>query len=108
MNTEHGDEVWMNEQARVTLDELAALSGLSASTLRELVECGALMPVNPHEEGWTFSGYCVVAIRRAVRLRNDFDLEPNALALTFSLLERIQVLEDRLRGMRAQTPRCFD
>ncbi len=108
MNTDRDDEVWMNEQARVTLEELAALSGLSASALRELVEYGALMPVNPQEAGWTFSGYCVVAMRRAVRLRNDFDLDPNALALTLSLLERIQVLEERLRGLHAQTPRCFE
>ncbi len=108
MNTDHDDDVWMNDQARVTLEELAALSGLSASALRELVEYGALIPVNPQEVRWTFSGHCVVAVQRAGRLCNDFDLDPNALALTFSLLERIQILEDRLRGMRAQTPRCFD
>lgn len=108
MNTMHDDEVWMNEQARVTLEELAALSGLSASALRELVEYGALIPVDPQEVVWMFSGHCVVAVRRAVRLRNDFDLDPNALALTLSLLDRIQVLEERLRGLHAQTPHCLE
>lgn len=99
------DAAWMNEQARVTLEELAVLSGLPDAALRELVECGVLVPVDPNEASWSFSAHCVVTVRSAGRLRRDFDLDPNGLAVAFSLLERVRALEEELRGLRAQFPR---
>ncbi len=107
MNTDPEDAAWMNEQTRVSLEELAALSGLNDSTLRELVEYGALVPVDPGNVHWTFSAHCVVAVKRAGRLRKDFDLDPNALALALSLLGRIQALEDHLSSLQAQVPQRF-
>ena len=106
MATEPEESAWMNEQARVTLEELAALSGLPDASLRELVEYGVLVPANPDERTrWTFSAHYVVAVRTAGRLRRDFDLDPNALAVTLSLLERIRDLESQLQGLRARLPR---
>lgn len=108
MKSRPEDADWMNEQTRVSLEELVALSGLSDSALRELVEYGALAPLDPGEVRWTFSAHCVVALRTAGRLGNDFDLDPNALALTLSLLERIRGLEDRLRALQARIPHRFE
>lgn len=99
------ESAWMNEQARVTLEELAALSGLPEAALRELVECGVLVPVDAGEARWSFSAHYVVAVRSAGRLRRDFDLDPSGLAVAFSLLERVRALEEELRGLRAQYPR---
>lgn len=108
MSTESEQAAWMNEQTRVSLEELAALSGLPDAALRELVEYGVLLPLNPDEVQWTFSAHCVVTVRTAGRLHNDFDLDPNALALTLTLLERIRALETRLQGLQAQIPRPSD
>jgi hypothetical protein len=47
----------------------------------------------------------VVTARAAQRLRASFDLDPNALSLALSLLERIRTLETELRALRAQLPR---
>ena len=105
MQAETAEAAWMNEQTQVTFEELAALSGLSDVILKDLVECGALAPANPEGESWTFSARCVVTLRTAGRLRTDFELDPNALALTLSLLERISELEGQLHAMRAQLPR---
>lgn len=105
MRTEPDESAWMDEQTRITLEELASLSGLSHAALRELVEYGALVPLNPKEVHWTFSAHCVVAVRTAGRLRNDFDLDANALALALSLLERIRALEIEMRALEAQIPR---
>jgi chaperone modulatory protein CbpM len=102
---EPADFAWLNEQTRVTLEELAALSGLPDDTLRELVECGALAPADPAGPDRTFSAHCVVTLRSAGRLCNDFELDPNALALTLSFLERIRDLEAQLHAVRAQIPR---
>jgi hypothetical protein len=101
------EPAWMTEHTRVTLEELARLSGLSDATLRELVDCGALAPADPEGDEWTFSARCVVTLRSAGRLGTAFDLDANALALTLSFLERIGELEAQLHAMQAQLPRRF-
>lgn len=69
------------------------------------MEYGALVPNNPREAQWTFSGECVVAVQTAHRLRESFGLDPNALSLALGFLERIRALEAELRALRAQLPR---
>ena len=101
------DADWMNEHCRVSLEELASISGLPGSMLVELVECGALLPEGPEPAQWHFSAHCVLTLRKAGRLRNDFDLDANSLALAYSLLERIRDLESELDTARAQIPRRF-
>jgi len=96
---------WMTEHTEVGLEELAALAGLPVAIVRELVECGALAPADPSCAQWTFSARCVVTMRTAGRLRNDFELDANALALALSFLERIDELESQLHAARAQIPR---
>ena len=107
MENDDAEATWMTEQARISIDELATLSGLTDAALRELVEYGALVPVDPAESRWMFSAHCVVTLRTAGRLRNDFDLDPSAVALMLSFLERIRDLEEQLDHVRAQVPRRF-
>jgi chaperone modulatory protein CbpM len=105
MRTELDESAWLNEHCRVTLAELSVLCGLPDDLLRELVDCGALAPVNPDDGQWIFSARCVVTMRKAGRLRQDFELDSNALAVALSLLERIHELEEQLNAARAQIPR---
>lgn len=104
---EPADTAWMTEPTQVTLGELAALSGLPEDMVCELVECGALAPAGPTRVQWTFSARCVVTMRAVGRLRNDFELDANALALALSLVERIHELESQLHAAKAQIPRRF-
>jgi hypothetical protein len=97
--------VWLSEHAAFSLAELADLSGLPETELRELVDYGAIAPVDPGAPQWTFTGGCLVTVRTACRLRASFDLEPHGLALVISLLERIRDLEAEMTAFRAQTPR---
>jgi len=103
--TDPDEAAWMTGHTEITLEELAALSGLPTAMVRELVECGALSPADPSRTEWTFSAQCVVTMRAAGRLRNDFELDANALALALSFIERIQELESQLHAVRAQLPR---
>jgi len=105
MATEPAEAAWLNEEGRVSLDELAVLSGLTDSALRELVDYGVLRPVDAAEAQWAFSTRWVVVARTACRLRNDFDLDLNALALTLAFLDRIRDLEAQLQSLHAQLPR---
>ena len=103
--------LWLDEHHALSLTELAALSGLSAADVQQLVDCDALPPVagaepmaEPAAEA-RFSAQCLTLARAASRLRQDFDLDINALALTLQLLQRIHDLEAELLHLRAQRPR---
>lgn len=105
MNTELTDAQWLHEQAEVSIEELAALSGLSPELLRELVEYGALIPTNVQSAQWHFTADCVVSVRTVGRLREDFDLDANALSVALTLIERIHRLEAQLQDLQTQFPR---
>ena len=111
MKVEFTEAQWLHEQAEISIQELAELSGLSPELLRELVDYGALVPVNaqsPTDAGsaqWSFTAQCIVAVRAAGRLREDFDLDANALSVALALIERIHGLEAQLRELRTQLPR---
>lgn len=100
-----GDALWLHAYREISIVELAQTSGLSEVELRELVEYGALHPMNPQDTSWRFSAECVGCLRTAARLRNDLELETRGLALALSFLERIEELQAEIRKLRAQSPR---
>ncbi|HET7764669.1 MAG TPA: chaperone modulator CbpM [Burkholderiales bacterium] len=95
---------WLHERYELTLAELCELSGLSESELRVLVDFGAIAPADPDAREWTFSSDRLIVARSASRLRKDFDLDPQGLALAVALLERVRDLEEQLRDLRARLP----
>jgi chaperone modulatory protein CbpM len=99
MTIEHSELIWLDEQHEVTLDELAELSGLSLQELKMLVESGALTPSNLAASTWRFSGHSIVSIRKLSRLKQDFELEQNALGIMLIFLERIRKLEYKLSNL---------
>ena len=104
MKIEPNDAQWLHEHAEVSLEELAELSGLAPELLRELVDYGALVPVDVHSAHWSFTSDCVVIVRTVSRLRADFDLDANALSVALNLVERIHGLEAQLLDLRSQLP----
>jgi len=104
MNFDFTELVWLDHHHEVSLDELAELSGLNQDELRQLVDSGALIPMNPDAEPWNFSGHSAVSIRTLSRLKQDFELEPNAFALTLVFLDRIRALELKVQELNAYKP----
>ncbi|MEP7156819.1 MAG: chaperone modulator CbpM [Betaproteobacteria bacterium] len=111
MQTEHGHTgithaVWMHRSQQVTIDELIALSGLSEMDLVELVDAGAMTPINAgvevHVRSWTFTADYVPAVRKAGRLREELELDTHALVLAVKLLAQISELEGELAALRAR------
>ena len=102
MNIDFTELVWLDHHHEVSLDELETLSGLAQEELRQLVDSGALIPISADEKQWSFSGQCVVSVRTLSRLKQDFELEPNAFALTLVFLERIRALELKLQTLKPQ------
>lgn len=105
MQVEQDTAVWMTAAHELSLAELAELSGLTEHELRELVEYGAVNPLDRSSTPWIFSGQCLVTVRTAYRLRQSFELDAQGVALTVSLLERIQALEAQLFDLQARLPR---
>lgn len=104
METEHIDAEWLEKQGEVSVSSLAELSGLPETDLRALVDYGALVPIDPDCAEWMFAGHCVLTVRMAGRLRRDFELDPQALALALTLLGRVHGLEAELRQLRVLMP----
>ena len=105
MKVELTDAQWLHEHAEVSFEELAELSGLSPELLRELIDYGALTPTDAQSAQWSFTADCVVTVRTVSRLREDFDLDANALSVALALIERIHGLEAQLQQLRSQFPK---
>ena len=96
--------VWLDAREAVTATELARVCDLSPAELQELVDYGALVPVEEVSRERLFSAGCVMPLRTVGRLRQDFDLDLFTMAMLLGYLNRIDVLELELVSLRAQLP----
>ena len=87
MNIDFSEIVWLDHHHEVSIDELVELSGFSQEELRQLVDSGALVPINPDEVCWSFSAHSVVSIRTLSRLKQDFELESNDIEQIVNILD---------------------
>ena len=104
MAIEITDAVLLDARHEFSFAELVEFSGCTEGDLRELMDYGALLPEHPEAAQWSFRGEFVVAVRTAVRLRDDLELDLPAVALALKLIHRIHVLEGQLREAQAQLP----
>lgn len=96
---------WLTEHHDLSVTQLAELSGLSETEIHELADQGAIVPVDPDAVERTFDAQCIIVARTACRLRDDFDLNTQGVALALTLLDRVHELEAQLRELRARLPR---
>ena len=102
---EHDEVVWLHAERVISIVELASYCGVEEGALRELVEYGALKPVEPAAEPPSFNADCAPQVRSALRLCDDLELEPATVPLVLSLLDRIHDLELRVNELSAQIAR---
>jgi len=107
MRLESTEVLWF-EQHVLSLPELAELSGLPRPVLEELLDCGAIPPIEPSGvvpgTELRFGAQALSAARTAHRLRADFELDVQALVVALSLLDRVAELEAQLRELQARQP----
>jgi chaperone modulatory protein CbpM len=116
MKIEITDAKWLCEHTEVSLEELVELSGLPAELLLELIDYGALAPIETESAvsarpqagmqpaQWRFTSDCVIAVQTVSRLREDFDLDANAISVALMLIERVHGLEAQLQALQSQLP----
>jgi hypothetical protein len=103
MRIESTEVLWF-EQHVLSLPELAELSGLPREVLEQLLDCGAIVPLEPGGMDTRFGAAALRTARTARRLQSDFELDIQALALALGLLDRVAELEAQLRELRAKLP----
>ncbi|HQS00165.1 MULTISPECIES: chaperone modulator CbpM [unclassified Polaromonas] len=98
------DVAWLDAHEAVTLAELAQICALSVDELDELMDYGALVPVQDVRQERLFSAECVMPLRTAGKLRQDFDLDLFTVGLLLGYLNRIEGLERQVRSLQAHLP----
>ena len=93
---------WLDTRETVSLAELSRVCGMSQEELVELVEYGALAPVESNPQGGNFSAVCIVPLRTVCKLRVDFDLDVFTVAVLMGYLDRIDELERQVHSLQAQ------
>ena len=102
MATQGLELAWLDDRHSVSVAELCQACALSAAELQELVDYGALVPLGDPSHEMLFSAAWVMPLRRAARLRSDFDLDLYAVSLLLRCMERIEGLESELQSVRAR------
>ena len=104
MSTHVGEVAWLDARETVSITELSRVCGLTPAELEELMEYGALAPLDRSQPEPFFSSERIGALRRAARLRRDFELDLFAVALLLEYLDRIDALERQVRSLEAHLP----
>jgi chaperone modulatory protein CbpM len=104
MGTPRVEVTWLDSRETVSMTELSRSCGLTEAELRELMEYGAQVPVDRHQPELVFSSDRIGGLRRAARLRRDFELDLFAVALLLDYLDRIDALERQIKSLQAHLP----
>lgn len=104
MKTEQVQWVWLDATEKVSSAELSEVCGMSAAELEELVDYGALQPLDASQTERVFSAEYITPLRMAGKLRVDFDLDLFTVALLLGYVHRIEALERQLRSLQVQVP----
>ena len=103
MNAIPFDIEWPAMSDTVSLTELALACSMSLDELRELVDFGALQPIDPVQTEPVFAMGCMEPLRTAGKLRRDYDLDLFVVVIVMDYLQHIRQLEAQLRTLLATT-----
>jgi chaperone modulatory protein CbpM len=104
MTRELADSLWLDESCVCGIEHLAELSGLSVEEIVDLVDAGVLTPDDGGEAPPSFQLSAILVVKTARRLRDDFQLDRNGIALALALLRRIGELEQQIDARSAAAP----
>ena len=93
MSPKASNLIWLDEIEVCTIGHLVETSGMSRDEVDDLVVSGVIWPVDPVLQPCHFHLVHVLTVRQARRLRDDFELDSNGVALAMTLLRRIGELE---------------
>ena len=90
----------IDEQSTFTLADLCRSCAVEAELIEALVEQGILEPTGRRGRHWCFPASSLRRTRITLHLQRDLGVNLEGAALALDLLERIEVLDARLRAMK--------
>ncbi|MEL7936670.1 chaperone modulator CbpM [Pseudomonas delhiensis] len=87
------------------LEELCESARLPRETLLEIVEVGIVEPLERRGDTWLFSVESLTLVRRAVRLRREFEVDWPGIALALRLLDEVEQLRTDNARLRQRLAR---
>ncbi len=96
------ESIWLNADNLCSFEHLVQVSGLTNDNLLDLIDAGVIKPANEDPANYFFPISCIVLARTARRLRDDFELDSEGLALAVNLLQRIESLQSEIHDLRAK------
>lgn len=102
MKPHQPDWIWPDAET-ISISELSRSCQLTSADIDELIEYGALAPLQRDANELVFSA-CTPALRAACKLRQDYDLDLFTVALLMEHLNRIDALEREIRTLQAHLP----
>jgi len=88
----------LEEAEAITLAELTRTCRVHTEWVVELAQEGVVEPLSAQGPQWRFAASSIVRIEKARRLQRDLGLNMAGIALALQLLDKIEVLEARLKG----------
>ena len=101
------EAIWLDEKGVCSIEQLSELSGLSTDEINELVESGVIEPLDQVAQTKSFQQSYARVARTARKLRDDFELDRPGLALTMTLLRRIEELQGELAETQVRIKRVI-
>lgn len=94
--------ILLDETIELSLNDLCQACSSSEQWIIELVEEGALEPIEDltrqtQPEQWHFSVNSIQRARTASRLQRDLDINLSGIALALDLLNEIETLQSRIK-----------
>jgi len=87
----------------VCLSDLCIACSMSVADLQELMDYGALAPLEATQAEPHFAISYIEPLRTAGILRRDYDLDLFVVVILMDYLQRIEQLENQLHSLQAQT-----
>jgi chaperone modulatory protein CbpM len=85
--------------SRLTLRQLCDTCAVRADYIIQLVDEGLIEPIGMEKSHWCFSAISVKRVKKAKRLQRDLGINIAGVALAVELIEEIEYLRSRLKGL---------
>jgi DNA-binding transcriptional MerR regulator len=92
-----------SEPERLTLDSLAACTGLHPTHIEYFVEYGLIEPKTRMGTQWLFDPACIARLRLIERLRRDLGANLAGIAVILDLLDRLATLQRDMEQWRQRS-----
>lgn len=102
MSTPSAEQAGQGEIRVCHIEYLAEVSGLSTDEIEDLVTIGLIPPADEAVQPPAFALCCVLTVKTARRLRDDFQLDRHGVALALTLVQRIRELQAELKALQAR------